>query len=94
MLAQPYWVEESRKVPVVTKISGRLKMPSNWSFAKVPKLNEEIANQEKKQENLSLPQTSRQKAGRNSEISKPGNLIKCLMQPFNISSNPLNLKRS
>ena len=47
-VAKRYWVEESHKVPVMAKISGRLKMPSNCSFAKVPKLNEEIANQEKK----------------------------------------------
>ena len=42
--AKRHWVEESRKVPVVAKIAERLQMPSNWNFAKVPKLNEEIAN--------------------------------------------------
>ena len=42
--AKRHWVKESRKVPVVAKIAERLKMPSNRNFAKVPKLNEEIAN--------------------------------------------------
>ena len=41
-VAKPFCVEESRKVPLVAKIAGRLKMPNNWNFAKVPTLNEEI----------------------------------------------------
>ena len=38
---------DHRKVPVVAKIAERLKMPSNCNFTKVPKLNEEIANNKK-----------------------------------------------
>ena len=46
-VAKRYWVEESWKVPVVAKIAERLKMRSNCNFAKVPKLNEKIANSKK-----------------------------------------------
>ena len=46
-VAKRYWVEESWKVPVVAKIAERLKMRSNCNFAKVPKLNEKIANNKK-----------------------------------------------
>ena len=46
-VAKRYWVEESRKVPVVAKIVEKLKMASNWNFVKVPKLNEEIAYNKK-----------------------------------------------
>ena len=42
-----YWVEKSRKVLVVAKIAERLKILSNCSFAKVLKLNGEIANKQK-----------------------------------------------
>ena len=42
-----YWVEKSRKVLVVAKIAERLKILSNCSFAKVLKLNGEIANEQK-----------------------------------------------
>ena len=46
-VAKRYWVEESCKAPAVAKIIERLKMPSNCNFAKLPKLNEEIANNKK-----------------------------------------------
>ena len=39
-VAKWYWVEDSRKLSVVTKNAERLKMPSNCNFAKVPKVNE------------------------------------------------------
>ena len=42
-----YWVEKSRKALVVAKIAERLKILSNCSFAKVLKLNGEIANKQK-----------------------------------------------
>ena len=46
-LVKRYWVEKSRKVPVVAKIAKRLKIPGNCNFSKVPKLNEEIATGKK-----------------------------------------------
>ena len=42
-----YWVEKSHKALVVAKIAERLKILSNCSFAKVLKLNGEIANKQK-----------------------------------------------
>ena len=42
-----YWVEKSRKVLVVAKIAERLKILRNCNFAKVLKLNGEIANKQK-----------------------------------------------
>ena len=46
-LVKRYWVEKSRKVPVVAKIAKRLKIPGNCNFSKVSKLNEEIATSKK-----------------------------------------------
>ena len=88
-VAKRYWVEESRKVPVVAKIVEKLKMASNWNFVKVPKLNEEIAYNKK-----ILPTTNGQTKDwqkfRSQQVWQPLQYCKCLMQPFNISSNPLN----
>ena len=46
-VAKRYWVKKSRKVPVVAKTAERLKILGNCNFAKVLKLNGEIANKRK-----------------------------------------------
>ena len=90
-VAKWYWVEQFLKAPVVVKIAERLEMPNNSNFAKVPKPNEEIANNKK-----ILPYHKRADK-RLGDIQKsvwqPLQYCKCLMQPFNISSKSLNLKR-
>ena len=86
-VAKPYWVEESRKVPVVAKFAERLKMPSNCNFAKVPKLNEEIANNKK-----ILPYHKRADE-RPAEIQKSVSLAtSAILQMSDAALNPLNLK--
>ena len=85
-----YCLEESGKVPVVAKIAERLETSSNCDFANVSKLNEEIDHDKK-----ILPYHKKADKGL-VEIQKPislSNSSKRLMQPINISNNPLNLRR-
>ena len=46
-VAKRYWEEESRKSQVVSKIAERLLIPNNCEFARVPKLDEAVAQNRK-----------------------------------------------
>ena len=46
-VAKRYWEDECRKSQVVSKIAERLLIPNNCEFARVPKLNEAVAQNRK-----------------------------------------------
>lgn len=90
-VAKRYWVEESRRVPVMTEIAEKLKMPSTTIFQKSLSWMRKLLIT-RKSTSTTNGQTKDRQTFRNQKVWQPLEFYKCLMQPFNMSSNTLNLK--